>query len=205
MGRLVFCFIIAVSFLTNVFVCGKDAKGVYVEKESYCRTITKQQAIDRLMLAENITFTKAETIIENTRNGYKTNQERFDIYYMEFIMYHNFGANIIVETGCILIVSRDKSGHEIIRSILCEWAMADDTASYIWRGAYCISELQGTNKVYLRARGVIEVAVDKSLPESMNFRNELESVGFALSSFVGTKYYYYKIESWDTNYYHPFI
>jgi hypothetical protein len=46
----------------------------------------------------------------------------------------------------------------MINSILSEWTIESGSGNYTWEEAYCISELQGTNKAYLRARGVIEVA-----------------------------------------------
>ncbi|RCX13520.1 hypothetical protein DFR58_11760 [Anaerobacterium chartisolvens] len=210
---LILCFSMIASFSVNVFAFENNTKETSGKTTSYSRVVTKQQAVERIMKVSNVSSSKAETILaeaeaiaESVKDGDRMSlMASASTYYKEFIIENDYGAGFTVEAGCLLLITRYSSGHEYISSIIDDWTIPSGSGTYTWEEAYCISELQGSSKVYLGARGVIEVAVNTSTSGGIQFKNELVSVGFTVSTSIGSTYYCRKVKSWDGTYYHPFI
>lgn len=157
---------------------GYKVESVNGDVTAYSRIVTRQQALEKIMMTKDVSFNKAFALLKEAEHQNNKIEANSNYYYKEIILVNNFGSNYLVEAGCLINIWFDGNGHEVISSIVADWTVPSGyVKTYTWTEAYRTVVIHETNKVYISTRGAIQI----------------------LSN------YERRVKSWDFAYYHPMV
>lgn len=200
--------------MNNIFSDNYIKQGYKVENVDgnitlYSRSVTKKQAIERIVLTNNVSYAEAEAVLIKSQHNIKDNEIKSGYYCKEIVSVlsvYDFGTNYLVEVGCLVNIWKDGNGHEFISSIVCDWSLpSDDDRIYTWKEAYRRVVIHGPNKVYISTRGVIEIPIKISIRGGSQLLPSVFGIGFYVGPQVESTYYIRKVVSYNYTYKHPCI
>ncbi len=150
--------------------------------------LTREQFIKRLSEVRGIPFAKAEAQLnssEGVDESSRTIMSRsssVDTYYQEWVGYSEGGLGYRVEAGALVKIESSGSFRGLV-GVEEVWTNASGSGDYTWSESYVSPVNVTANGLTLKWRGVIEVAVEKSVSGGYS------AAGFEMGGSVGSTTY----------------
>ena len=158
--RRVFLWCLAVVLLLSCtrMISAPNQTGQAVLLAPRHQELSPEQALVRLIELVALSYTEAETLINNRAHS---QVHGGSIQYWEYVLPQDFGGGKVAEVGCIYEVYCHGGESEIV-GILATWAQAYGNnygaSTVAWREAYKLA-IHDSSSITLMARGVLEIKI----------------------------------------------